>query len=165
MGQSISYTCKPILSLIKETVPFIIDSLLNVGLRTLRFLGILVVLAGLAGCGGGGNVGGPGNGGGGGGGSSAAPFALSRTKYVRTDAVTEYFGFINQQWSVYSPLTNRLFVSDPTGNHVMVLDPTLKPELPLWISRVRLAWTTRLIIQKSMLEPSSAMSIPLIRWP
>ena len=105
------------------------DSSSNVGLRTLRFLGILVVLAGLAGCGGGGNVGGPGNGGGGGGGSSAAPFALSRTKYVRTDAVTEYFGFINRQWSVYSPLTNRLFVSDPTGNHVMVLDPTTRTRI------------------------------------
>jgi WD40 repeat protein len=48
---------------------------------------------------------------------------------VRTDAVTEYFGFINHYWSVYNPLTNRLFVSDPAGNHVMVLDPNTRTRI------------------------------------
>ena len=129
MGLSISYTCKPILSLIKET------GSLDHGLIVECWTAYPAVprysccSSRTGGCGGGGNVGGPGNGGGGGGGSSAAPFALSRTKYVRTDAVTEYFGFINRQWSVYSPLTNRLFVSDPTGNHVMVLDPTTRTRI------------------------------------
>ncbi len=59
----------------------------------------------------------------------AAPLNRSRTKYVRTDAVTEYFGFVNRHWSLYSPLTNRLFVADPTGNHVMVLDPTTQTRI------------------------------------
>jgi WD40 repeat protein len=59
----------------------------------------------------------------------AAPLSRSRTKYVRTDAVTEYFEFVNRHWSLYSPLTNRLFVADPTGNHVMVLDPTTQTRI------------------------------------
>jgi hypothetical protein len=58
-----------------------------------------------------------------------APLPLSRTKYVRTDASTEYFDFINRHWSVYNSLTNRLFVSDPSGNHVMVMDPVSRTML------------------------------------
>jgi YVTN family beta-propeller protein len=52
--------------------------------------------------------------------SAAAP---GRTRYVRTDATTEYFGWINQHWMVYDPGTSRLFVTDPISNHIYVLDP------------------------------------------
>lgn len=61
--------------------------------------------------------------------SLSAPLFPTRSKYVRTDAVTEYFGFINRHWSVYNSLTNRLFVSDPSGNHVMVLDPSTRTRI------------------------------------
>jgi IPT/TIG domain-containing protein len=91
-----------------------------------RFL-ILVVMAGIAGCGGG--NGGTNAVGGGGPSPTPVPLTPSRTTYVRTDAATEYFDFINRHWSVYSPLTNRLFVSDPGGNHVMVLDPTTRTKI------------------------------------
>jgi Fibronectin type III domain/IPT/TIG domain len=63
--------------------------------------------------------------GGGGGGS----FAAGRTKYVRTDATTEYFGWINSHWVVYNPTTNRFFVTDPYSNHVMVMDPASETEI------------------------------------
>jgi len=61
--------------------------------------------------------------------SVTAPLSLSRTKYVRTDSATEYFGFINRHWSLFNPLSNRLFVADTTGNHVMVLDPLTRTRI------------------------------------
>jgi hypothetical protein len=45
-----------------------------------------------------------------------------RTRYVRTDATTEYFLWPNQNWIVYSPITSRFFVTDPSTNHVIVMD-------------------------------------------
>jgi hypothetical protein len=46
----------------------------------------------------------------------------SRTRYVRTDATTEYFGSLNAHWIVYNPNTSQFYVSDPQSNHVFVLD-------------------------------------------
>ena len=46
----------------------------------------------------------------------------TRTRYVRTDAVTEYPFWINQHWVVYNAPTSRFFVTDPQGSHVFVLD-------------------------------------------
>lgn len=45
-----------------------------------------------------------------------------RTKYVRTDAATEYFGEPNSNWMVFDPVTHRFFVSDPGSNQIEVLD-------------------------------------------
>ena len=53
--------------------------------------------------------------------SNGAP---GRTRYVRTDATTEYFTWINQHWIVYNPGTSRFFVTDPISNHIYVLDAT-----------------------------------------
>jgi len=46
----------------------------------------------------------------------------TRTKYLRTDAVTEYYLWVNTHWAVFHPPTSRFFVTDPTGNQVLVLD-------------------------------------------
>jgi len=51
--------------------------------------------------------------------SSALP---SRTRYVRTDASTEYFLWLNTHWVVYDSPTSRFFVTDPQSNQVLVLD-------------------------------------------
>ena len=45
-----------------------------------------------------------------------------RTRYVRTDATTIYSLWLNQHWEVYDPPTARFFVTDPSSNHVFVLD-------------------------------------------
>jgi hypothetical protein len=45
-----------------------------------------------------------------------------RTRYVRTDAATEYFLEPNSNWMVFDPVTDRFFVSDPGGNQIEVLD-------------------------------------------
>ena len=47
---------------------------------------------------------------------------LSRTRYVRTDAATLYFGSLNAHWVVYNPNTSQFYMSDPQSNHVFVLD-------------------------------------------
>ncbi len=55
---------------------------------------------------------------------------ISRTKYVRTDATTEYFTYgINLHWVIYNPRVNCFFVSDPSSNHVFVLDATTETEI------------------------------------
>ena len=61
----------------------------------------------------------------------AAPItaSLPRTRYVRTDAVTEYFLQLNKNWMVYDPVTNRFFVSDPDGNRVVALDAGSRSEI------------------------------------
>jgi len=41
---------------------------------------------------------------------------------VRTDAVTEYFGYSSVNFEVFDPGTKRFFVADPAGNEVDVLD-------------------------------------------
>ena len=55
--------------------------------------------------------------------------ATFRTRYTRTDAVTEYFLDVNENWMVYDPVTNRFFVSDPNGNRIMVLNATTEAEV------------------------------------
>jgi hypothetical protein len=46
----------------------------------------------------------------------------SRTRYVRADAVTEYFLWLNTHWIVYGPANSRFFMTDPEGNQVLVFD-------------------------------------------
>ena len=48
----------------------------------------------------------------------------TRTSYLRTDATTEYFGWINQHWIIYHTATNRYFVTDPFSNQIIVIDAT-----------------------------------------
>jgi hypothetical protein len=52
-----------------------------------------------------------------------------RTRYVRSDATTEYFAWINQQWIVYNPNTSRFFVTDPFSNQVFVFDAASETEI------------------------------------
>jgi WD40 repeat protein len=53
----------------------------------------------------------------------------SRTRYVRTDATTEYFAWPNSHWVVYNPATARFFVTDPQSNRVEVLDGPSETEI------------------------------------
>lgn len=53
----------------------------------------------------------------------------TRTRYVRTDAVTEYFTALNDRWVVFNPGTSRFFVTDPFGNKVMVLSSPTETEI------------------------------------
>ncbi len=53
----------------------------------------------------------------------------TRTRYVRTDATTEYFLWINSHWIIYNPITNYFYVADPSSNHVMVLDAATETEV------------------------------------
>jgi WD40 repeat protein len=46
----------------------------------------------------------------------------TRTKYVRTDAVVEYYQWVNTHWAVYHQPTSHFFVTDPFSNQVFVLD-------------------------------------------
>ena len=46
----------------------------------------------------------------------------SRTRWVRTDASTQYFLTLNQHWIVFSSLRKQFFVTDPVGGHVYVMD-------------------------------------------
>jgi len=46
----------------------------------------------------------------------------TRTRYVRTDAVTEYYQWLNTHWVVYHQATARFFVTDPFSNQVFVFD-------------------------------------------
>jgi hypothetical protein len=48
---------------------------------------------------------------------------------VRTDATTEYFGWINSHWAVYNAATKRFFVTDPYSNHVVVMDAASETEV------------------------------------
>lgn len=52
-----------------------------------------------------------------------------RTRYVRTDATTGYFGWINQHWAIYDASTSHFFVTDPFSNHVYVLDDASESEI------------------------------------
>lgn len=46
----------------------------------------------------------------------------TRTRYVRTDATTDYFEWLNQNWILYHASTARYFVTDPSSNRVIVID-------------------------------------------
>jgi YVTN family beta-propeller protein len=64
------------------------------------------------------------------GGSGGGGAALStRTKYVRTDATTEYYLSLNTHWVVFDPSTSRFFVTDPSSNRIIVLDPATETEI------------------------------------
>jgi len=52
-----------------------------------------------------------------------------RTRYVRTDAATEYFTALNAVWMIYNSGTNRFFLSDPDTNRVIVLDAAKEAEI------------------------------------
>ena len=58
--------------------------------------------------------------------SSALP---TRTKYIRTDAVTEYYQWVNSHWTVYHAPTAHFFVTDPFSNQIFVVDPTTQSEI------------------------------------
>jgi hypothetical protein len=55
---------------------------------------------------------------------SVTPFTglPTRTRYVRTDATTEYYQWLNQHWILYHAGTGRYFVTDPSSNQVIVVD-------------------------------------------
>ncbi len=52
-----------------------------------------------------------------------------RTRYVRTDATTEYFVWVNQHWILYHAPTSRYFVTDPSSNQVIVIDAASQTEI------------------------------------
>lgn len=52
-----------------------------------------------------------------------------RTRYVRTDATTEYFGWVNQHWMLYHAPTSRYFVTDPSSNQVIVVDAVSQSQI------------------------------------
>jgi hypothetical protein len=45
-------------------------------------------------------------------------------RYVRTDAPTPYYLWMNSSWIIYNPPTSRFFVTDPDANRIFVLDST-----------------------------------------
>ncbi|MFZ0584100.1 MAG: IPT/TIG domain-containing protein [Candidatus Acidiferrales bacterium] len=65
------------------------------------------------------------NSGGGGGGGTLT----SRTKYVRDDAVIEYYQWVNTHWAVFNTATSRFFVTDPYSNQIFVFDSTTQSKI------------------------------------
>ena len=53
----------------------------------------------------------------------------TRTKYIRTDAVTEYGFVLNQHWEVYHAPTSRDFVTDPDSGHIYVFDSATETQI------------------------------------
>jgi YVTN family beta-propeller protein len=53
----------------------------------------------------------------------------TRTKYLRTDAATEYYLWVNSHWVVYHPPTSHFFVTDPFSNSVIVLDSVTEKQI------------------------------------
>lgn len=53
----------------------------------------------------------------------------TRTRYVRSDAVTEYGYSLNTHWEVYHSPTSRFFVTDPDSNQVFVFDSTTETKI------------------------------------
>ena len=51
------------------------------------------------------------------------------TRYLRTDATTEYFGYVNQHWILYHAPTSRYFVTDPSSNQIIVIDAASQTEI------------------------------------
>jgi hypothetical protein len=106
----------------------------SVALGTLMSFVVLALCLIMSGCGGGsGSSGGSGSnsggGGGSGGGGSTPTLDVGKTKYIRTDAATEYFGWVNGSWSIYEPSTSRIFVTDPGLGRVIVVDAKTESEI------------------------------------
>jgi len=53
----------------------------------------------------------------------------TRTRYLRTDATTEYFAYLNQHWMVHHANTGRYFVTDPSSNQILVIDAASQTEI------------------------------------
>jgi len=53
----------------------------------------------------------------------------TRTRYLRSDAVTEYGYSLNTHWEVYNSPTSRFFVTDPASNQVFVFDSGTETEI------------------------------------
>jgi hypothetical protein len=53
----------------------------------------------------------------------------TRTRYLRTDATTEYFSWVNQHWIIYHANTGRYFVTDPSSNQIIVIDAATQTEV------------------------------------
>jgi YVTN family beta-propeller protein len=66
---------------------------------------------------------------GGGGGGGSGPSLAGRTQYLRTDAVTEYFQWVNTHWVVLNAATGDLFVTDPFSNQIFVIDPSTQQRI------------------------------------
>ncbi|HEX4003325.1 MAG TPA: IPT/TIG domain-containing protein [Candidatus Acidoferrales bacterium] len=62
---------------------------------------------------------------GGGGGAALS----TRTKYLRTDAATEYYLWLNTHWVVFDSPISRFFVTDPSSNRIIVFDSTTETEI------------------------------------
>jgi hypothetical protein len=55
--------------------------------------------------------------------------ASLRTKYLRTDAVTEYPFWVNTHWVIYDSPTSRFFFTDPFGTQVFAIDSVTQTEV------------------------------------
>lgn len=53
----------------------------------------------------------------------------SRTRYIRSDAVTEYGYWLNRNWEVFHSPTSRFFVTDPFSNQMFVYDSATEREI------------------------------------
>lgn len=53
----------------------------------------------------------------------------TRTHYLRTDATTEYFAYLNQHWMIYHANTGHYFVTDPSSNRIIVINATSQTEI------------------------------------
>lgn len=53
----------------------------------------------------------------------------TRTKYIRTDATTEYYQWVNMHWVVLNAATGYLFVTDPLSNQIFVIDPSTEQRI------------------------------------
>jgi hypothetical protein len=53
----------------------------------------------------------------------------TRTNYVRSDAVTEYFQWLNTHWMIYNQSTSRFFVTDPLSSSVMAFDSSTEKKI------------------------------------
>jgi len=61
--------------------------------------------------------------------AAAVNVSLTRTKYVRTDSVTEYPLTLNSSWTVFNANTGRFFVTDPYGNQIVVMSASTEKEV------------------------------------
>jgi hypothetical protein len=62
-------------------------------------------------------------------GGVTGPPLNTRTGYLRTDAVTEYYLSLNDHWIVFHSATSRIFVTDPFGNQVIVVDSVARKRI------------------------------------
>lgn len=53
----------------------------------------------------------------------------TRTRYVRSDAVTEYGYSLNTHWEIFHSPTSRFFVTDPDSNQVFVFDSNTETKI------------------------------------